>query len=50
MDYKSAIQTKVLSRGIFGLYEDLCSIGERKEADATITKYRQGKTLVPSLS
>ncbi len=40
MGYKGAIGKKVLSRGIFGLYEELCSIGERETADTIIAKYR----------
>ncbi|MBI3413164.1 MAG: hypothetical protein HY051_03730 [Candidatus Aenigmarchaeota archaeon] len=48
--FKSKLGRRLLGRAVFGLYQELCSIGERKEAELTIAKYRQGKTLVPSLS
>ena len=43
--YKSSLGRRVLSRAIFGLYEELCSMGERLEADELMIRYRPTQVL-----
>lgn len=48
MGYRNSSGRRMLSRGIFGLYEELCSIGEKEEADAVMARYKPAKIAVRS--